>query len=223
MRSTRRSRPAGYVGQLFMMPLPLALLVWAWNPRWWAVVPLTFLLRSVAAYVMSARVLKVGINWLLLPVEDVTGCFFWLAGFFGNTVTWRGRRYHLRADGRFELLTLEYERPHSVRRRELKRDSHQLAVSQMEMLAAPNDIASRQPADPDWNRKEVARRKQPEPAPEMVIAQHMPCRDHGHRQARDHRQAQQSPSPMSAARQGQYDNRPRQGEGEKQSRISERP
>ena len=105
MRSTRRSRLAGYMGQLFMMPLPLALLVWAWNPRWWAVVPLTFLLRSVAAYVMSARVLKVGINWLLLPVEDVTGCFFWLAGFFGNTVTWRGRRYHLRADGRFELLS----------------------------------------------------------------------------------------------------------------------
>ena len=31
-RSTRRSRPAGYVGQLFTMPLPLALLVWTVNP-----------------------------------------------------------------------------------------------------------------------------------------------------------------------------------------------
>ncbi len=103
MRSTRRSRPAGYIGQLFMMPLPLALLVCAWNPRWWLVVPLTFLLRAVAAYVMSARVLKSKLNWLLLPLEDVTGFLFWIAGFFGNTVTWRGRRYHLRADGRFEL------------------------------------------------------------------------------------------------------------------------
>jgi ceramide glucosyltransferase len=105
MRSTRRSRPAGYLGQLFMMPFPLALSVCAWNPRWWPVVPLVFLLRAIAAYVMSARVLKVKLNWLLLPLEDVTGFFFWLAGFFGNTVSWRGRRYRLRADGRFELLS----------------------------------------------------------------------------------------------------------------------
>ena len=36
-RSTRRSRPAGYVGQLFTNPLPLALLLWAVQPEWWAV------------------------------------------------------------------------------------------------------------------------------------------------------------------------------------------
>lgn len=105
MRSTRRSRPAGYLGQLFMMPLPLALLLCAWNPRWWPVVPMVVLLRALGAYVMSAQVLKAKLNWLLLPLEDVTGFFFWLAGFFGNTVIWRGRRYRLRADGRFELLS----------------------------------------------------------------------------------------------------------------------
>ena len=33
-RSTRRSRRAGYLGQLFTMPVPLALLLTAWNPAW---------------------------------------------------------------------------------------------------------------------------------------------------------------------------------------------
>jgi ceramide glucosyltransferase len=101
-RSTRRSRPAGYVGQLFTMPLPLALLVCAVAPAWWPVLPLTLLVRSAAAYVVSARVLRARINWLLLPVEDLLGFFFWIAGFFGNTISWRGRRYRLFADGRFE-------------------------------------------------------------------------------------------------------------------------
>ena len=36
-RSTRRSRPSGYVGQLFTNPLPLALLFWIVQPEWWAV------------------------------------------------------------------------------------------------------------------------------------------------------------------------------------------
>src|SRR5436305_2817346 len=34
-RSTRRSRPAGYVGQLFTNPLPLALMLWLVHPEWW--------------------------------------------------------------------------------------------------------------------------------------------------------------------------------------------
>jgi ceramide glucosyltransferase len=103
-RSTRRSRPAGYVGQLFTMPLPLALLVVAASPAWWPVLPVTLLLRAVAAYTVSARVLRARINWLLLPIEDLMGFCFWLAGFFGNIISWRGRRYRLFADGRFELI-----------------------------------------------------------------------------------------------------------------------
>ncbi len=103
-RSTRRSRPLGYVGQLFTMPLPLALLVCAASPRWWPVLILTLVVRYLAAYVVSSRVLRAKINWLLLPIEDVTTFCFWLAGFFGNTIVWRGRRYRLYSDGRFELL-----------------------------------------------------------------------------------------------------------------------
>jgi ceramide glucosyltransferase len=104
-RSTRRSRPLGYVGQLFTMPFPLALLVCAVNPAWWPVVPATLLVRGLAAYVVSARVLRARLNWLLLPIEDVTAFCFWLAGFFGNTIIWRGRRYRLHSDGRFELVS----------------------------------------------------------------------------------------------------------------------
>jgi ceramide glucosyltransferase len=103
-RSTRRSRPAGYVGQVFTMPLPLALLVCIVSPALWPIFPLTAIVRALAAYTVSARVLEAKISWLLLPVEDVLGFCFWIAGFFGNTISWRRRRYRLFADGRFELL-----------------------------------------------------------------------------------------------------------------------
>ena len=103
-RSTRRSRPAGYIGQLFTMPLPLALLICIIAPAWWVVLPITLVVRTLAAYVVSARVLRAKINWLLLLLEDVIGFCFWIAGFFGNTILWRGRRYRLFSDGRFELI-----------------------------------------------------------------------------------------------------------------------
>jgi ceramide glucosyltransferase len=103
-RSTRRSRPAGYVGQLFTMPLPLAMLVCAALPSWWPILPLTLIVRTAAAHTVSARVLRGKINWLLLPIEDLLGFCFWIAGFFGNTISWRGRRYRLFSDGRFELI-----------------------------------------------------------------------------------------------------------------------
>jgi ceramide glucosyltransferase len=103
-RSTRRSRPLGYLGQLFTMPLPLALLLCAAKPAWWPALLLTLAVRATAAYVVSARVLKAKINWLLLPLEDIISFGFWIAGFFGNTIVWRGRRYRLHRDGRFEPL-----------------------------------------------------------------------------------------------------------------------
>jgi len=103
-RSTRRSRPAGYVGQLFTMPLPLALLVCGFSPSWWPVIPVALIVRAVAAYTVSERVLQAKLNWLLLPVEDFMGFCFWLAGFLGNTISWRGRHYRLFADGRFEPI-----------------------------------------------------------------------------------------------------------------------
>src|SRR5262249_54326274 len=45
-RSTRRSRPAGYWGQIFTYPLAWALLLWATIPSAWPLVPITLILRG---------------------------------------------------------------------------------------------------------------------------------------------------------------------------------
>jgi ceramide glucosyltransferase len=104
-RSTRRSRPLGYLGQLFTMPLPLALLICAVHRSWWPVLLVTLAVRVLAAGIVAGKVLKARLNWAVLPIEDLAGLCFWVAGFFGNTVVWRGHRYRLHADGRFEPFT----------------------------------------------------------------------------------------------------------------------
>ena len=106
-RSTRRSRPAGYVGQLFTNPLPLALMLWAAHPAWWPVAALTVVLRAVAAVATAGVVLRDPLTarlWVLLPLQDLLSFAMWVAGFFGNTILWRGRKYYLQADGRFQLV-----------------------------------------------------------------------------------------------------------------------
>jgi ceramide glucosyltransferase len=102
-RSTRRSRPAGYVGQLFTNPLPLALITAALAPASWPLLVVTAVLRYTAAYVTAVLVLRDRVHALLLPVQDILSFGFWIAGFFGNHITWRGRRYVVHRDGRFEL------------------------------------------------------------------------------------------------------------------------
>ena len=105
-RSTRRSRPAGYIGQLFTNPLPLVLLCWLTRPDCWPLALLIVALRIAAAWATAGLVLKDSLTarlWFLVPVQDLLSFAFWLAGFFGNTIHWRGRTYELLADGRFRL------------------------------------------------------------------------------------------------------------------------
>jgi ceramide glucosyltransferase len=104
LRSTRRSRPAGYIGQLFTMTIPLAALLLLVDARWWTFALFAMGLRTIAAFVVSSRVLHAEIPWWLLPFEDMAAFFFWIAGFFGRTIVWRGQRYKLHADGRFAPL-----------------------------------------------------------------------------------------------------------------------
>lgn len=101
-RSTRRSRPAGYAGQLFTYPLPAALALAAVAPPfWWLIVPAA-LIRAWAAYEVFGRVLADPLTrsrWWLVPVQDLVSFLFWLAGFFGNAIEWRGRRYAVDRNG----------------------------------------------------------------------------------------------------------------------------
>ena len=103
-RSTRRSRPAGYVGQLFTNPMPIALILFAIVPASWPALLLTFLLRMQAAHATAGLVLTDPLTkreWPLILVQDLLSFAFWVAGFFGNTIDWRGETYRLQKDGRF--------------------------------------------------------------------------------------------------------------------------
>jgi ceramide glucosyltransferase len=107
VRSTRRSRPAGYVGQLFMYPLPLALALAIAKPEWWPLLPVVAAVRALAAWAVAGWVLHDDLTrrrWWLVALEDLVSFGFWLAGFFGNSIAWRGRRYVLQRDGRMRLL-----------------------------------------------------------------------------------------------------------------------
>ncbi|MGH9822938.1 MAG: bacteriohopanetetrol glucosamine biosynthesis glycosyltransferase HpnI [Blastocatellia bacterium] len=103
-RSTRRSRPLGYIGQVFTNPIPLALFTLAASPSWLPLVLTAIAFRFLAAWAVDRRVLNNGLSlrrWVLLPVQDAISFLVWVGGFFGSTVTWRGRRYNVRADGTF--------------------------------------------------------------------------------------------------------------------------
>jgi ceramide glucosyltransferase len=105
-RSTRRSRPWGYVGQVFTNPLPLALLLWAAAPGWWPVVAVAAVFRAAAGVATGGVALRdplVARLWWLVPLQDIASFLFWAAGFFGSTIVWRGRRYYVRRDGTFTL------------------------------------------------------------------------------------------------------------------------
>jgi len=105
-RSTRRSRPAGYWGQIFTYPLPWALLLWSVHAAAWPFVLLTLAIRAGAAWATSSRVLHESASfslWWLLPLQDVLGFMVWIGGFLGSTIVWRERKCTVLPDGRLQV------------------------------------------------------------------------------------------------------------------------
>lgn len=103
-RSTRRSRPAGYVGQVFTNPTPLIVILLALQPAWWPACLAAAALRALAAWATAGPALHDPLTarrFYLVPVQDLLSFAFWLLGFFGDTIQWRGRQYRLHSDGRF--------------------------------------------------------------------------------------------------------------------------
>jgi ceramide glucosyltransferase len=100
-RSTRRSRPVGYVGQIFMHGLPLALALTAWSPDWWPVALAVIALRYAAAW-RAARAINARPSYFWLPVQDLLSIAVWAAAFFGRSIIWRNRRFSIDRLGRFQ-------------------------------------------------------------------------------------------------------------------------
>ena len=105
-RSTRRSRPVGYWGEIFANPLPWALIlpVAASGAAWsWAALGACIVLRSLAAVVVGGRVLRdtrALRRYWMLPLQDLLSFLVWAAGLFGRRIVWRGRAFELASDGR---------------------------------------------------------------------------------------------------------------------------
>lgn len=104
-RSSRFSRPAGYVGQGFTYALPWALILLAAAPLWWGgplfltvLAARLWLAFELAALLDDRAAVK---DFWLLPLQDAISFATWVGAFFGREIIWRNERYRLLAGGRF--------------------------------------------------------------------------------------------------------------------------
>lgn len=103
-RTIRASRPEGYLGLLLTFTLPwavLTILSTGGKMATWELALGALVARCGLALWTSRGVLgeQETAPLLLLPIRDFTAVAVWLAGWFGNSIVWRGERFLLR-DGR---------------------------------------------------------------------------------------------------------------------------
>ena len=108
-RTVRDSRKLGYLGLAITYALPWAVMtcIASGFDLW------SFTLLSIVLLARISVALAVGVGVLrdgqvlrdlwLLPLRDFFGLAFWLWSFAGDTIVWRGERFHLR-DGRLHRV-----------------------------------------------------------------------------------------------------------------------
>jgi ceramide glucosyltransferase len=105
-RSTRFSRPSGYIGQGFTYGLSWAFIGMFLLPPNWAItlLMLTLLLRICLAIKVGFFLLedKTVLKRLwLVPIQDLISFASWVGGFLGREISWRDRRFRIVEGGRF--------------------------------------------------------------------------------------------------------------------------
>jgi len=113
-RSSRSSRPVGYLGEGFTHPTAWALaaalaLFIAGRPTGVgvAMIAVAMLARAGVSWVVGWSALRdpeLWRSWWLVPLGDLLGFAVWLGGFTGRTILWRGIEYCVGRDGRFEPI-----------------------------------------------------------------------------------------------------------------------
>ncbi|HEX8184652.1 MAG TPA: bacteriohopanetetrol glucosamine biosynthesis glycosyltransferase HpnI [Blastocatellia bacterium] len=105
-RSTRISRPAGYLGLILTYGTALALinvLVSLGSPLSLLLFAFTLVVRMAMGWLIGACYLNDTIlkrHLWLLPARDVLSFVIWCLSWFGERVEWRGKLFEVRKDGR---------------------------------------------------------------------------------------------------------------------------
>jgi len=104
-RSTRISRPMGYLGLILTYGTALALLVVAvdgGSTFSLALLAITLVIRLSMAWVIGVKWLGDGLlmkYFWLVPIRDLLSFLIWCLSWVGRRVEWRGRQYEVARDG----------------------------------------------------------------------------------------------------------------------------
>lgn len=108
-RSTRDSRRGGYLGLgvTYVLPWALAFVIASGGALWSiSLLSIALLVRVAVALTVGVGVLRDGQvlrDFLLLPLRDCFGLFFWVWSYASDEVVWRGERFRL-SRGRLERV-----------------------------------------------------------------------------------------------------------------------
>jgi len=115
----RASRPWGYAGLIFThgtVTSLLFLLATGGSAVGWSILSLAWIMRLTMAWFVGIRCLSDPVAqklFWLVPLRDVASFMLWGYSFFGNTVEWRDRQFHLTRGGK--LIALNPNLPERVK------------------------------------------------------------------------------------------------------------